>query len=271
MKSPAWLDRVLSVVVLLFLIGLGVMSNIASDLRDDATGLMSYGGATPTPVRTATATRTQTVQETPTATPTNSPPACTISFTDVAPTDYFYEPVRYLWCAAVISGYDTNPPCDTGTPCFKPYNNTTRGQMAKIVVLGFHVPLSTNTTPMFSDVPPSNAFFAHIQTAAENNIVSGYSDGTFRPFNNVTRGQLSKIVVVAASIQQGWTVINPPSPTFSDVPTTNPFYTYIETAACHEIISGYADGTFRWGADATRGQISKIVYNAVLDVGVCAK
>jgi plastocyanin len=239
-------------------------------------GTPATSTATFTATRTATGTATSvppaTITNTPgpsnTATRTSTP--CSINFNDVFPTDYFYEPVRYLWCAHVISGYDTSPPCGATVPCFKPYNNTTRGQMAKIVILGFQIPLSTNTTPMFSDVPQSNPFFTEIQTAAENDIVSGYADGTFRPFNNVTRGQLSKIVVVAASITLGWEVINPPNPHFSDVPQTNPFYTFIETAFCHGIISGYADGTFRWGADATRGQIAKIVYLAVLDQGKCA-
>ena len=41
------------------------------------------------------------------------------------------------------------------------------------------------------------------------------------------------------------------------------FYGYIETAYNRGIISGYADGTFRPGNNATRGQISKIVYNAI--------
>jgi hypothetical protein len=75
----------------------------------------------------------------------------------------------------------------------------------------------------------------------------------------VTRGQLTKIVVLAA----GWPLENPPAPTFSDVPTTDPFYQHIETAYSHEIISGYADGTFRPGNPATRGQISKIVHSAI--------
>jgi hypothetical protein len=215
------------------------------------------GQVTATPQATSTATRTQT--------------PCPMNFTDVAPTDYFYEPVRYLFCNGVISGYNTSPPCAAGgIPCFNPYANTTRGQMAKIVVRGFGVPLSTNTTPIFSDVPPTNPFFVEIQTAAENNIVSGYADGTYRPNTNVTRGQLSKIVVVAASIMLGWDIINPTTPHFSDVPQTNPFYTFIETAFCHGIISGYADGTFRWGADATRGQIAKIVYLAILNQGTCS-
>jgi hypothetical protein len=93
--------------------------------------------------------------------------------------------------------------------------------------------------------------------------VSGYADGTFRPFNNVTRGQLSKITVIAA----GWSLLNPPTPTFIDVATDNPFYSEIETAYCHQIISGYDDGTFRPFNDATRGQIAKIVYLAVIDDG----
>ena len=50
-----------------------------------------------------------------------------MSFSDVQPADYFYEPVRYLYCHGVISGYDDHT--------FRPYNLTTRGQLTKIVVL----------------------------------------------------------------------------------------------------------------------------------------
>ena len=44
---------------------------------------------------------------------------------------------------------------------------------------------------------------------------------------------------------------------------TDPFFCYIETAYSHNIISGYSDGTFRPGNSATRGQICKIVYQAI--------
>ena len=47
------------------------------------------------------------------------------------------------------------------------------------------------------------------------------------------------------------------------MPTTNPFYAFIETAYNHGIISGYSDGTFRPNNNATRGQISVIVYRAI--------
>ena len=60
-----------------------------------------------------------------------------------------------------------------------------------------------------------------------------------------------------------WPIDTTGAPHFSDVPANNTFYTFIETAYNRQIISGYADGTFRWGSNATRGQIAKIVYNAV--------
>jgi hypothetical protein len=180
-----------------------------------------------------------------------------VSFSDVQQTDWFYEYVRCLYCRGAISGYSD------GT--FRPYNNTTRGQLCKIVVVGFDLPINTAGGPHFTDVPTTNPFYDYIETAYNGGIISGYSDNTFRWGNNVTRGQLSKIVVIAS----GWTPIDPPTATFSDVSSGSAFYDYVETAYCHAVISGYADSTFRPGNTATRAQISKIVCLAVRDQTAC--
>jgi hypothetical protein len=50
--------------------------------------------------------------------------------------------------------------------------------------------------------------------------------------------------------------------TFSDVPPNHTFYNEIRCLACRGVLGGYADGSFRPGADITRGQISKVVSNA---------
>ena len=50
---------------------------------------------------------------------------------------------------------------------------------------------------------------------------------------------------------------------FTDVASGHPFYGFIETAYNHGIITGYSDGTFRPDNSATRGQICKIVYQAI--------
>ncbi|HMA34775.1 MAG TPA: FG-GAP-like repeat-containing protein [Chloroflexia bacterium] len=203
----------------------------------------------------------------PTATAQVTTSPCAIAFADVVPSDYFYTPVGYLACHRVISGY--------GDGTFRPYANTTRSQQVKIVVLGFAKPIQTPSDGAytFADVPPTNPFFAFVETAAGLHIVSGYGCGGpgepcdpqarsyFRPYANVTRGQLSKIDVRAA----GWALYNPATPSFSDVPASSPFYAVIQTAVCHSVVSGYVDGTFRPFANATRGQISKIVYLSIVN------
>ena len=47
----------------------------------------------------------------------------------------------------------------------------------------------------FSDstsIPSYAAYY--IQTMAAQGIIGGYADGTFRPGNNITRGQMGKIL-----------------------------------------------------------------------------
>jgi len=101
-------------------------------------------------------------------------------------------------------------------------------------------------------------------------IVNGYPDNTFRPNNDVTRGQLSKIVSNAAGFSDPAT-----GQTFEDVPPGSTFYDFIERLASRGFIGGYACGGagepcvppenrpyFRPDNNATRGQIAKIVSNA---------
>jgi hypothetical protein len=209
-----------------------------------------------------TNTATNTPSNTPTTgsgSPTATSTPCTITFTDVLPTDYFYDAVRYLYCHGAISGYNDNT--------FRPGNLTTRGQLTKIVVLARGWSIYTPPSPTFTDVPTNHTFYQYIETAYNHEIISGYSCGSgcleFRPSANITRAQLTKVIVLAMS----WAVTPPSTPTFQDVPTGHAFYGYIETAYAHAIISGYSCGTgcleFRPDNNATRGQISKIVYLAV--------
>jgi hypothetical protein len=197
-------------------------------------------------------TRTNTpalATNTPTATIAVAP--CAIPFSDVQPSDYFYEPVKWLFCRGAISGYAD------GT--FRPYNNTTRGQLTKIVVLAEGWPIDLAGAPHFRDVDSSNPFYDHIETAVNRGIITGYDDRTFRWGNNVTRGQLAKIIVLA----EDWPLIDSQTPTFTDVPRDHTFYQHIETAFRHNAITGYEDRTFRPANNATRGQISAIVHRAL--------
>ncbi|MDQ2808331.1 MAG: S-layer homology domain-containing protein [Chloroflexota bacterium] len=190
--------------------------------------------ATPTPVASAT----------PTATPT---PCTTGVFSDVPPGSTFHPFVTDLVSKGAISGYSD---CT-----FRPSATITRGQVAKVLVLAFGLPLNTAGGPHFNDVAVGSTFYSFIETAFNRGIISGYSDGTFRPANVVTRGQIAKMVTLG----RGWTQQNPTTATFSDVPVGSTFFPFVETAFAKGVISGYSDGTFKPSNSATRGQGSKII------------
>jgi protocatechuate 3,4-dioxygenase beta subunit len=207
--------------------------------------------ALPTPTVTRTPVPTGTTTPMVTNTPGATATPCAITFVDVHPGDYFYEGVTYLSCNGIVSGYPD------GT--FRPWNNTTRAQLAKIVVLSQGWTLENPQAPTFSDVPYGSTFYRYIETAVAHGIITGYPGGTFLPNTSVTRSQVCKIVVLA----RGWTLLNPHAPTFSDVPYGSTFYQHIETAVAHGVVSGYPDTTFRPNRNAVRGQIAKIVYLAL--------
>jgi hypothetical protein len=129
-------------------------------------------------------------------------------------------------------------------------------------------PVPTACAISFSDVPADNTFYTSIRCLACGGIVTGYADGTFRPNNLVTRGQLAKIVSNAAGFND---VVA--EQTFQDVPPSHTFYDFIERLTMRGHMTGYACGGagepcvgnmpyFRPGANATRGQTAKIVSNA---------
>jgi hypothetical protein len=229
--------------------------------------------ATPTPVATATSTATAT------------PTVCAIAFNDVPPNSTFYTWIRCLACRGIVGGYPCGGP---GEPCpgqyYRPNNNVTRGQVSKIVSesAAFSDPVPS-TQQTFEDVPPSGTFWLWVERLSTRGIISGYPCGGpfepcvaptnrpyFRPNNNVTRGQLSKITSGAA----GWTE-TPTGQTFEDVAPASTFYLYIERMAVRGIINGYPCGGpfepcispanrpyFRPNNNATRGQMAKIAAEA---------
>jgi hypothetical protein len=133
-----------------------------------------------------------------------------------------------------------------------------------------HNTLTVRIDPLaFSDVPPGNTFYPYVRCLTNNGIIGGYSDCTFRPNANVTRGQLSKIVANSSGFNEPVS-----GQVFEDVLPTNIFYEHVERMAARGIIGGYPCGGpnepcgsierpyFRPNANATRGQISKIVSQA---------
>ncbi len=213
--------------------------------------------ATDTP---ASATSTPMATDTPLPLPSATPTDCANPFLDLNG-NVFYTAIHYLNCRGVINGTDATH--------YSPAGTSTRGQFAKVVVLGFSVPFYTPTQPTFSDVLPSYFAYAFIESGYHAGILSGFDNATctangqpfpcYLPNFPITRGQLTKLVVNAAH----YPAFTPTTPTFSDVPPTNVFYASIETAHHMAVINGYSDGTFRPNNNIRRDEMAQIVYKGV--------
>jgi subtilisin family serine protease len=121
----------------------------------------------------------------------------------------------------------------------------------------------------FTDVPETNTFYANIKCLACKGILGGYSDGTFRPNNDITRGQIAKVVSNAAGFNEA-----AGTQIYEDVPSSNTFYVWINRLSMRGHMGGYPCGGtgepcgdrdrpyFRPNANATRAQLAKIVASA---------
>ncbi|HET6262004.1 MAG TPA: S-layer homology domain-containing protein [Chloroflexia bacterium] len=122
---------------------------------------------------------------------------------------------------------------------------------------------------LYSDICPDFWAYSYIECLSDRQVISGYGDGTFKPNNNITRGQLSKVVSNAAGFTEPVS-----GQSFQDIAPGSPFYEFVQRLSVRNVIGGYPCGGagepcgasrlpyFRPNASTTRGQIAKIVSSA---------
>lgn len=105
-------------------------------------------------------------------------------FKDVSTSDDAFNYIAKAKELGILDGYAD------GT--FRPNENLTRAQMAKILGLAFHL---TNQFPTpFKDVVESHWAKDNIQTVASNGVVSGYEDSTYKPNLEISRKHYSMML-----------------------------------------------------------------------------
>ncbi len=156
--------------------------------------------------------------------------------------------INTLYYDDIVSGY--------GDGRFGPDDKLTRAQIVKIALLAFDHTEENNGENPFTDLTLSDWYFNYVLAAAEQEIVTGYNDKTFRPNAEVTRAEALKIVLTAGGLTQFPSVI----PNFTDVDTVADWFAkYTAYAKTSGLISGYEDGTFRGNQGITRAEVCKIV------------
>jgi 5'-nucleotidase/2',3'-cyclic-nucleotide 2'-phosphodiesterase/3'-nucleotidase/5'-nucleotidase len=107
-------------------------------------------------------------------------------FKDVSVANPFYAYIETAYAHGIVSGYAD------GT--FRPDRSVTRGEVARVALLSSGLAPVNPAKGSFSDVATSNPNYRYIEAAKANGLLSGYSDGTFRPDSRATRGEIAKIV-----------------------------------------------------------------------------
>lgn len=88
-------------------------------------------------------------------------------------------------------------------------------------------------------------------------VISGFSDGTFRPHETITRKQLIMMIVRELGVKKPISNVK-----FNDVNPSSVGFKEVAIGLEMGLIDGYKDGTFRPNDNVTRAQMAKILVNA---------
>jgi hypothetical protein len=120
-----------------------------------------------------------------------------------------------------------------------------------------------SVTIPFIDVASNHWAYSYIMACLSGKIVGGYQNGSYRPLETVTRGQMAVYVsrgIADLSERPGLPSYTPPlSPTFPDVGTGHWAYRFVEYASDQSVVGGYGDGTYRPDAEVKRDAMAVYV------------
>lgn len=152
------------------------------------------------------------------------------------------------------SGYDDGS--------FLPNNNITRGELAAMIArLSYGDDLPDGMyQASFPDVDSDAWFNKYIGYLEDKDVLSGYEDGTFRPMDTITRGEISAVIARA----QRYDLISY-NGIFTDVTENDWAKDNIETLADKNIVSGYEDGTFGPYSPLTRAEAVAIINRVLVE------
>ena len=136
---------------------------------------------------------------------------------------------------------------------FGPERNMTRAEVTTMFarLLTEEIEADKTYSNTFSDVPKGYWAANYIGYMQQFGIITGYSDGSFRPNAPVTRAEFAAIASRFEKLTEG-------SKSFTDVPDTYWAARYINFAATRGWVTGYSDGTFKPENTITRAEVAAV-------------
>ncbi len=178
-------------------------------------------------------------------------------FVDIPKQDEAYEEINYLWNLGVINGYP-----EKGKTYFKPNNNVTRAQAAKMVVIASgNKPLVVNKSS-FSDIKAGTEFSGYVERAVQLGFFKTNIKGQFLPNKPLTRDEMSYVLTKAFKLDTSEHE-NSDSP-FVDVGIKHPYVIYVNTIYSNGITKG-SNQKYNPNEQVTRKQFALFVARAKND------
>ena len=153
------------------------------------------------------------------------------------------EAIVALIDEGIITGYPD------GT--FKPDDPVTRAEFSKMVARAFAVRAAGE--PTFSDIE-ENWAKTYIAALTEAGIVSGFPDGTFRPSKDISRAEMTQILVRAISLGDKMDSLTQPEPSFIDVSQDHLAFRSIEISNSLGVLPVHFGVVFEPELPATRAE-----------------
>lgn len=117
------------------------------------------------------------------------------SFSDVDITHPYYHAINDLQERGIIEGNVIN-----GVRQFRPLGKINRAEALKILMIASQTPVLENDPEVFPDVPFSAWFSPYVNTAANKQIVKGFTNGKFHPESQVSRAEFLKMLIKSFDI-----------------------------------------------------------------------
>ena len=176
-----------------------------------------------------------------------------LSFSDVNSGDWFYDNVMDAANNGYVSGM--------GDGTFNPTGATTRAQFAAMIANAMGYEADPDVESAFPDVADDYWGKAAINFCYQNEIITGYDDGTFQPEKTITRQEAAAILNNAFELAEKYGISDELFPDDSAISTWAEDHVYAAKAA--GLMKGDADtGNFRPTSTITRAEAASILMNA---------
>jgi murein DD-endopeptidase MepM/ murein hydrolase activator NlpD len=119
------------------------------------------------------------------------------------------------------------------------------------------------STQLFNDIDESSENYKAVEFLKKNGVIIGYTDGTFKPTNAVTRVEALKFILKGANAR----IITDAKLPFKDTSPGEWFIDYVATGYNKGIVAGYEDKTFKPNNTVNRVEFLKMLI-ASMDLSI---